>query len=273
MEKIKSKKNKSKEKAFQSETVKKSAPEQNEVPIKDRFYVLTDEMQPLTYMLASRNTRRFPLMHFDGKVNRALRYARNQKSPFEDEQDGNAILEPIMFEDGSLHVPANNPVLQQFLELHPLNGKAFKEVDNSLDAKVEMDTLNYEVDALIAARDLEIGMVESIARVYLGQNVETVSNAELKRDVLVFAKTQPKDFLNALDDPMLRLQNTAAKFFSESLVILKNNNKDICFNLKGNKNKILTVPYGEQPVYILASYLQSDEGIETLKMLEKKLKD
>jgi hypothetical protein len=56
-------------------------------------------------------------------------------------------------------------------------------------------------------------------------------------------------------------------------VILKNNNKDICFNLKGNKNKILTVPYGEQPVYILASYLQSDEGIETLKMLEKKLKD
>jgi len=34
--------------------------------------------------------------------NRPLRYARNQKSPFEDEQDGNVILEPIVFEDGML---------------------------------------------------------------------------------------------------------------------------------------------------------------------------
>ena len=121
MEKIKSKKNKSKEKAFQSETVKKSAPEKNEVPIKDRFYVLTDEMQPLTYMLASRNTRRFPLMHFDGKVNRALRYARNQKSPFEDEKDGNILLDPIVFEDGFLSVPKTNQALQKFLELHHFN--------------------------------------------------------------------------------------------------------------------------------------------------------
>ncbi len=53
-------------------------------------------------MLASRNSRRFPLLWFDEEKGeqRALRYARNQQSPFEDEQDGNAILEPIVFEDG-----------------------------------------------------------------------------------------------------------------------------------------------------------------------------
>lgn len=273
MEKIKIKKNNLKEKAFQQEKEKKSTPEKNEVPIKERFYVLTDEMQPLTYMLASRNTRRFPLMYFDGKVNRALRYVRNQKSVFEDKQDGNAILEPIIFEDGSLHVPANNPALQEFLRLHPLNGKAFKEVDTSQDAKVEMDTLNHEVDALIAARGLEIEMIESIARVFLGKKVENTSTAELKRDVLVFAKKQPKEFLNSLNDPMLRLQNTVAKLFSDNLLVLKNKNKDVYFNLKGNKKKLLTVPYGENANYIVASYLQSDEGIETLKFLEKKLKD
>ncbi|NCX26843.1 MAG: GNAT family N-acetyltransferase, partial [Burkholderiaceae bacterium] len=46
------------------------------------------------------NTTARRLYHFDGKTNRALRYARNQKSPFEDEQDGNFILEPIVFENG-----------------------------------------------------------------------------------------------------------------------------------------------------------------------------
>ena len=51
--------------------------------------------------------RRFPLLWFDEEKgeNRALRYARNQKSPFEDEQDGNAIVEPVIFEDGFLRVP------------------------------------------------------------------------------------------------------------------------------------------------------------------------
>ena len=49
-------------------------------------------------MLNSRNTRRSPLLYFDEEkgVNRPLRYARNQKTPFEDDQDDNIILEPIV---------------------------------------------------------------------------------------------------------------------------------------------------------------------------------
>ena len=34
----------------------------------------------------------------------------------------------------------------------------------------------------------------------------------------------------------------------------------------------MTVPFGEEPVSALASYLQTDEGIEVMTMLEKKLK-
>jgi hypothetical protein len=36
---------------------------------------------------------------------------------------------------------------------------------------------------------------------------------------------------------------------------------------------MLTVPFGEDPMYIVSSYLQSDDGIESLKMLEKLLED
>ena len=34
---------------------------------------------------------------------------------------------------------------------------------------------------------------------------------------------------------------------------------------------MLTVPFGEDPYYIVASYFQSDEGLETFKMLKKTL--
>ena len=69
---------------------------------KAKIYKLTKENAPLSLILASRHTQRFPLLWFDEKsgVNRPLRYARNQNSPFQDEQDDTAILEPIVFENG-----------------------------------------------------------------------------------------------------------------------------------------------------------------------------
>ena len=80
----------------------------------DKTYRLTRDAAPLTFMLPVRNSRRSPLLWFDETkgTNRALRYGANQKSPFEDEQDGNVIIEPIVFEDGFLTVPRTNQVLQ-----------------------------------------------------------------------------------------------------------------------------------------------------------------
>ena len=241
------------------------------IPTGDKMYILTRKSAPLSFMLASRNSRRKPLLYFDGQSNRALRYARNQRSPFEDEQDGNAILEPIVFEDGFLFVPKTNPVLQHFLSLHPGYGAIFEEVNNEKDAQEEVEVLNAEVDALIAARSLDIEMLENICRVMLGGKVDTMTTAELKRDVLVYAKKNSVQFLEMLNDPMLELQSKVAKFFSEGILRMRNNNKDVYFNLPSNKGRMLRAPYGEPYTYIVSSYLQSDEGIETLKLLEKNL--
>jgi len=237
----------------------------------DKIYVLKKKSKPLTYMLSSRNTHRSSLLHFDGVSNRALRYAVNQKSPFEDEQDGNSILEPIVFVDGALKVPKTNPVLQKFLELHPGNGMIFEEINTEKDATSDIDRLNYELDAQISARELNIEMLESVARVLLGSKIDKMSTAELKRDVLVYSKNYPVQFLEMLNDPMLQLQNTCAKFFDLGLLTLKNKGRDIYFNLPQNKKKLLTVPFGENNIYILASYLQTDEGLEVLRLLEGKI--
>jgi hypothetical protein len=229
---------------------------------------------PISYTLPSRNHPRYPLMWYDEKnnINRALRYAVNQKSPFEDEQDGNAILEPIVFEDGLLNVPKNNPVLQQFLYYHPLNGKVFTELDKEKDASKEVSELNVEVDALIEARQLTVDQVEMVSRVMFGKDPSTISTAELRRDILVFAKNNPEDFLNIINDPELKFQAKIHVFFDNGLLILKNNDKEIWFNTSTNKKKMMSVPFGDDPHEAAAQYLKSDEGLDSLKMLEASTK-
>lgn len=238
----------------------------------DRVYKLTTG-NPLSYSLASRNHPRFPLMWFDEKKNqnRALRYAVNQKSPFEDEQDGNAIIEPIIFEDGFLSVSRTNPALQEFLHYHPLNGKVFVEVDDEKEAADEVVDLEREADALVEARKLSLEQLETLTRVMFGKDPSTISTAELKRDMLVFAKNDPIGFLTTLNDPELQFQAKIRLFFEEKLLGFRNGEKEIWFNTPTNKKKMLSVPYGEDPYVITGHFLSSDEGIDSLKMLEANL--
>jgi len=241
----------------------------------DKVYKLTRDAAPLSFMLPTRNSRRYPLLWFDEDtgVNRALRYARNQRSPFEDEQDGNAIMEPVIFEDGFLRVSRTNPILQEFLYYHPLNNKKFVEVNEEQDAEKIVEQLNLEVDALIEAKSLTIDQLESVSRVLLGKDTSKVSTAELKRDILIYAKREPRAFINMINDPMLKLQSNVKLFFDKNLLAFRNKQKEVWFNTSSNKTKMLTVPFGEDPVFIVSSYLQGDDGIETLKMLEKLLRD
>jgi len=236
----------------------------------DKFYKLTRDAAPLSYMLPTRNSVHFSLMYFDEdtNTNRALRYARNQKSPFEDEQDDNAILEPVVFEDGMLSVPRTNPVLQEFLHYHPLNGVKFVEIDNEKDASADVDMLNMEIDALIAAKELDVEMMENVTRVLFGRDTSKMSTAELRRDLLVFAKREPEYFLDALTDPMLQLQGNVQMFFDKGLLSFRKNNTEVWYSTSSNKTRMLTVPYGNDPKETVASYLSSDDGIESLKMLE-----
>tara|TARA_R110002073_G_scaffold278899_1_gene442659 strand:- start:472 stop:1194 length:723 start_codon:yes stop_codon:yes gene_type:complete len=182
--------------------------------LKTKAYKLTRDAAPLSFMIPTRNSARTPLLYFDEEkgYNRPLRYARNQRSPFEDEQDGNAIVEPIIFEDGMLIVEKTNPTLQEFLKYHPMNGNKFIEIDDARDAQEEYDYMTTEVDALIEARSMSIDKMEIIGRVIFNKDVSLMSTAELKRDVLVFAKTNPEMFMRAVNDPSLKLQSNVQRF-------------------------------------------------------------
>lgn len=243
------------------------------VVLKDRTYRLKGNKAPIVFILNSRNSRRKPLLYFDGTRNRALRYSSNQSSPFEDEQDNNAIIVPVVFEDGMLFVPKTDPVLQEFLSYHPGNGTIFEEVDNEKDATADVETLDAQLEAQVAAKDLDIEMLETIGRIALSLNVDKMSTAELKRDIRLYALNNPEDFLDTLNDPMLKLQSLASNCLAQGLLKIKNKGKDIYFNLPQNKKKLLSIPFGDSAISTLASFFQTDDGIELMTMLENKLED
>jgi len=148
----------------------------------------------------------------------------------------------------------------------------FEEVDLEKDAQSDVEIINLEVDAMVAARDLDLSTMEKVARISLGRNAESMTSAELKRDIMIFAKTNPKAFLETINDPILELQDKVAKMFDQKLLSLRNKNRDVYFNLEGNKKKMLTVPYGEDSQSAVLSYLITEEGEEVLKILGNKLK-
>ena len=242
---------------------------------KDRVYLLNSDKQPLSYFIASRDTPRSRLLYYDedNNLNRQLRYARNSSSPFQDEQDKNVILEPIVFEDGVLRVPKSNPVLQEFLHYHPNNGKEFYEFDNNKDAQDHVDFMYNELDAQVTARDLDWTTVEAVANVLLGGKVSNMTTSEVKRDIMLYAKKYPQDFMEAVNDPSLRVNNIAARALSDGYLSFRNNKKEIFYNLKENKKKLMTVPFGEDPLYTLVSFLKSNDGLELFKFLDEKISE
>ena len=241
--------------------------------LKDRVYKLTRNRAQLSCIIPSRSSRNAALLYFDEEqgVNRALRYSINQKSCFEDEQDGNVVVTPIIFEDGMLRVPKTNPILQEFLHYHPLNGKKFVEVDYGKDAETEVEKLNTEVDALIQAKSLSIEQLENIARVVFNKDVSKITTAELKRDVLIFARQNPTTFLNTISDPKLKLQSTVQQFFDNKLIAFRNKKREVYFNLENNKKRLTTIPFGVDPYQYLSDWFQSDDGVEILAFLEKQV--
>ena len=212
-------------------------------------------------------------MFFDESsgTNRELRYASNQKSCFVDEQDDNILLTPVIFEDGFLYVPKENQVLQQFLHYHPLNGKAFVEINKSKDAEEQVVDIMVEADALVEAKSLKLDQLENVSRVLFGTDTSRMSTAELKRDVLVYAKRNPHDFLEVIQDPDLKLQGTVHRLFDEGLLAFRKSQKEVWYNTKTNKSKMLNVPFGKDGYDLVASFFRSDDGIEVLKHLESLL--
>jgi len=240
--------------------------------IKDRTYLLKGGKQPLTYIMQGRHSRRFPLLWFDTNSNeqRELRYATNMNSPFRDEQKGEVTLGHIMFQNGVLTVPKEKQNLQKLLSLyHPKKDIIYYEFDQVEVARDELEDLEWELEALNLAKNIDIDHAEAILRVELGSKVGSMSSKEIKRDVMLFAKKNAVLFLNLANDENVELRNFAIKASEANIIYLAPDQKSIHWS--SNNKKLMVVPFDENPYSAFASYLKTDEGVEVYKSIEKKL--
>lgn len=240
---------------------------------KDRLYELSSERQPLVFTIPTVHSQKSPLLYFDKELgySRELRYATNQRSCFVDEQDGNATLGRVVMRDGILRVPKENVTLQKFLSLyHPYTIEGIiKEYKPEQIAEDQVDTIEFELEAMTLAKDLDVDQLEAILRAQYGSEVSGMSSKELKRDSLVFARNNPKLFLDLANDDNVMLRNIGIKATEMGLIKLSDDQRT--FSYGNNGRKLMTVPFNEHPYSALAAYFKTDEGMEVLRAVEKQL--
>ena len=239
----------------------------NEWEIKDRIYFLKGGKKPL-----SRSIKAAGIYYFDEEkgYERELKYCQNQKTSFVDDMKGDQRLEHIIFRSGSLFVPKEQTVLQKLLSLyHPDRNVMYEEYKPSAIAADEIDILNIQVDALIAARNIDIDMAEAIMRVEKGSDVSNLSSKELKRDLLVFARNNPKLFLELADDENVMLRNFGIKAVEGGILRLSSDQRNFLWGSNGRK--LMTIPFDEHPYTALAHWFKTDEGMEIYSNIEKRL--
>ena len=245
---------------------KSTNPEDNWV-IKDRSYILTRNRTPLSFMIKSAD-----IYYFDEEkgYERELKYTKNQRTPFVDEMVGDKRLEHIIFRNGMLFVPKEKVILQKLLSLyHPQRDLLFFELKPAEIAADDITKLEIEVDALSAARNLDIDMAEAVLRVEVGSKVSEMSSKELKRDLLLYAKRNPKLFLALINDENVVLRNFGIK--ATEMGIIKLSPDQRMFMWGSNDRKLMNVPFDEHPYSALAAWFKTDEGMEIYQNIEKRL--
>jgi len=246
---------------------KKVEPKKPTWEIKDRVYYLKGNKKPLSYMLKSAGIYWFDK---DKQYERELKYCENQRTSLVDEMNGDQRLSHIIFRNGALFVPENKTVLQKLLSLyHPHKDKIYYEWKPEVNAADEIEILEMEADAILAARGMDIDMAEAIMRVEKGSEVSSMSSKELKRDLLVFARNNPALFLELATDDNVQLRNFGIKATELGIITLSQDQRNFLWG--SNNRPIMTVPFDEHPYSALAAWFKTDEGMEIYSNIEKRL--
>jgi hypothetical protein len=254
------------------EPIKVATPQKPTWEIKDRTYLLKGPHSPITHTLPSRHSSRYPLLWFDEEsgIQKELRYGTNQNSALVEEQKGQVTLGHIVFNDGVLTVPKQQQNLQKLLSIyHPLKDIKYYEFDALEIAVDELDDLEVQLDALNAAKEMDVDQAEAILRAEVGSSVSSMSSKELKRDLMLFARRSPDLFIELASDDNIMLRNFAIKATESGVIKLSQDQR--VFTWASNGRKLMTVPFDEHPYSAMAAFFKTDEGLEIYKSIEKKI--
>ena len=145
----------------------------------------------------------------------------------------------------------------------------YEEFSAKEEAVDQLEILDLQIDALNAARGMDIDQAEAILRVEIGSKVSKMSSKELKRDLLLFARNNPELFISLANDDNVQLRNVAIVATENGVINLSQDQRT--FTWGSNGRKLMNVPFDENPYSAMAAWFKTDEGVEVYKSIEKKL--
>jgi len=200
---------------------------------------------------------------------REIRYCENENSVFKDEQSSSSVKTPVIFRMGRVFVGHNQPNLIKYLGLHPGNkangGSMFELVDNEARAKVDVESEFLIADAVAMIKDKSL---EQLLVVATALGVDTDRPVmEIKHDLLVFAKSNPKTFIESFDDPMVMMKSKVNRAVSMQIIKIE---EDAIRWFDSNR-AIISVPAGQDPISIMVRYCMTEAGAPVVAEIERQM--
>lgn len=203
------------------------------------------------------------------ELNRGIRYCPNEPSIFVDEQSSNAVRSQVLFTDGLLLVRSTQQNLQKFLDMHPMNkangGGIFSEVNTEKKAEADIDQEFLAHDAISLVRNKSIDELMPVV-IYLGIDTNQ-KNAEIKRELLLSAKQNPRKFIELFDNPIVEARSIVMRAVDYQLI--KVNDSGAFWADSGRL--IVASPAGQDSVTVLSQYCLTEKGSVTYDTLRKEL--
>jgi hypothetical protein len=202
---------------------------------------------------------------------RSIRYCSNEPSIYVDEQSQNGRRAQIVFVDKMLGVQASQPNLQDYLDKHPGNtkngGNTFYEINHEkkTDTLIQDEFLAHDAISLIREKSID-DLIPVI--LYLGISLDQ-RNQEIRRELLIEAKSNPQAFIQLFDNPLVKMRASISLAASNGILKI---NQDGVFWTDSNR-LILATPVGQDGVDMMTKFCLSEKGSlvhqEILKRLEK----
>lgn len=200
---------------------------------------------------------------------REIRYCARENSIFRDEQSPNSVKSPVIFRMGRLFVPKSKPNLMKFLIAHPENkangGSGFYIIDK---VKRKEETLSDEFllnDAINMLRARDLDDLIGVAAAY---NIDVDRPAaDIKHDLLMKAKADPKGFMESFDNPSVAMKakiRTAAKYN-----IIKIQHDSIRWF--DTNRMIVSVPAGMEPLDVFTRYCLTEAAVPVVEEIDRQL--
>jgi hypothetical protein len=211
------------------------------------------------------------VMHYDKNLKQqiSLRYCPTESSILRDDQNERSLKGSIVFRLGRLFVNAKEANLREFLELHPDNeangGSIFRKIDHAAIAKKELAADFLNADAVTLVRTKPIDELTSVATAF-AINTDRLAD-EIRHDLLVFAKKNPKAFIDAFDNPVIETKAKIKKAMKYNIVSAKNGH----ISWTDTNKHIISVPAGQDPVDIFVRYCMTETGSLVLDEIERQL--